>query len=531
MTEPVLPPSEPFVPVAEVLRERGERTWLGEPWSRRELLVLLLVTLAGGALRLWHLEQWSLSTTEAELWRGATEPLGSDQGFLASQRCNYPLGFLGLRWALGSGLLLGQGEGWLRLPFAFVGTLCVPLLALVGELFVARRAALLAAALLAIHPWHLAASQTASGEVLAGFFVLLGGGMTCIAHRTRGRRFGLLAAAAALAAGAAHPSAWWSVLAVALVALHARSPARWRTPLLGIAALLTVLLPIFVLRWTAVTTQSPDLSLPWLAELLDAARPATWILAGVGFLAATPLAAAGGTTAGGWGVGGRPGRSWLAAVAMLPLLASVLLVVVGVPLAPRTGVVALPALLGAAAVLVLACFDRIAAQCGGVRPASVVPAALLGAAFATDLLVESFLHATMHGGHRPDWRTARDAVLHAAGRADRITVVAGEGYDSLVYYLRPNQWRDRTVDPHPGRALLPMAADGLAIRDDLLQAAGQVSAVFLVLLRPEYEALQPDAAARARLARQFRIVAVAPSAFAAAEHTVYVLQLQLEAPR
>ena len=55
MTEPVLPPSEPFVPVAEVLRERGERSWLGEPWSKPELLVLLLVTLAGGALRLWHL--------------------------------------------------------------------------------------------------------------------------------------------------------------------------------------------------------------------------------------------------------------------------------------------------------------------------------------------------------------------------------------------------------------------------------------------------------------------------------------------
>lgn len=531
MTEPVQPPSEPFVPVAEVLRERGERSWLGEPWSKPELLVLLLVTLAGGALRLWHLEQWSLSTAEAELWRGATEPLRGEQGFLASQRCNYPLGFLGLRWALGSGLLLGQGEGWLRLPFAFVGTLCVPLLALVGELFVARRVALLAAALLAIHPWHLAASQTASGEVLAGFFVLLGGGLLCIAHRTRGRRFGLLAAAAAFAAVAAHPSAWWSVLAVALVALHARSAPRWRNPVLGIAVVLTVLLPIVALRWNALTTQSPSLVLPWLEELLDAARPATWILAGVGFLAAASLAVAGGAASCAWGLGGRPGRRWLVAVAVLPLVASALLVLAGVSVAPRTGVVALPALLGAASVLVLGCFDRIAAQLGGVRLASALPAALLGAAFAADLLVESFLHATVHGGHRPDWRTARDAVLHAAGRADRITVVAGEGYDSLVYYLRPNQWRDRTVDPHPGRALLPMAADGLAIRDDLLQAAGRVSAVFLVLLRPEYEALQPDAAARARLERQFRTVAVAPSAFAAAEHTVYVLQLQLETPR
>ena len=529
MTEPVQPPSEPFVPVAEVLRERDERSWLGEPWSKSELLILLLVTLAGGALRLWHLEQWSLSNAEAELWRGATEPLRGEQGFLASQRCNYPLGFLGLRWALGSGLLLGQGEGWLRLPFAFIGTLCVPLLALVGELFVARRAALLAAALLAIHPWHLAASQTASGEVLAGFFGLLGGGLLCIAHRTRGRRFGLLAAAAAFAAVAAHPSAWWTVVAVALVAAHARSAPRWRTAILAIAALLTVLLPIVALRWNALTTQSASLVLPWLAELLDAVRPATWILAGAGFLAAASLAAPSGSAA--WGVGGRPGRRWLAAAAVLPLVASALLVAAGVPVAPRTGVVALPALLGAASVLVLGCFDRIAAQLGGLRLASALPAALLGAAFAADLLVESFLHATVHGGHRPDWRTARDAVLHAAGRVDRITVVAGEGYDSLVYYLRPNQWRDRTVDPHPGRVLFPMVADGLAIRDDLLQAAGRLSAVFLVLLRPEYEALQPDAPARARLERQFRVVAVAPSAFAAAEHTVYVLQLQVEAPR
>ena len=341
----------------------------------------------------------------------------------------------------------------------------------------------------------------------------------------------MLAAAAAFAAVAAHPSAWWTVVAVALVALHACCAPRWRNPVLGIAVVLTVLLPIVALRWNAMTTQSASLVLPWLEELLDAARPATWILAGVGFLAAASLAVAGGAASCAWGLGGRPGRRWLVAAAVLPLVASALLVLAGVSVAPRTGVVALPALLGAASVLVLGCFDRIAAQLGGVRLASALPAALLGAAFAADLLVESFLHATVHGGHRPDWRTARDAVLHAAGRVDRITVVAGEGYDSLVYYLRPNQWRDRTVDPHPGRILMPMAADGLAIRDDLLQAAGRVSAVFLVLLRPEYEALQPDAAARARLERQFRTVAVAPSAFAAAEHTVYVLQLQLETPR
>lgn len=89
---------------------------------------------------------------------------------LASERGNYPVVFFGLRWLMELGGLPSSGEGWLRLPFAFFGILCVPMLALVGDLLVGRRTALLAAALLAVHPWHLEISQSARGVGVALFF-------------------------------------------------------------------------------------------------------------------------------------------------------------------------------------------------------------------------------------------------------------------------------------------------------------------------------------------------------------------------
>ena len=79
----------------------------------------------------------------------------------------YPIAFLLLRWLADAGLLSGYTEGWLRLPFAFVGALAVPLLALFARPRVGRAAASMAAVVLAVHPAHVEACQTASPVVMA----------------------------------------------------------------------------------------------------------------------------------------------------------------------------------------------------------------------------------------------------------------------------------------------------------------------------------------------------------------------------
>ena len=81
--------------------------------------------------------------------------------------------------------------------------------------------------------------------------------------------------------------------------------------------------------------------------------------------------------------------------------------------------------------------------------------------------------------------------------SDRVTVhglqVSPVLYDFINTEALPGTGVDQDAFWSGAAAVVgeyaPRNRELLAIRDDLLQAAGQVSAVFLVLLRPEYEAL------------------------------------------
>ncbi|MFY9344469.1 MAG: hypothetical protein WAT39_18390, partial [Planctomycetota bacterium] len=134
-------------------------------WTARAQVVLCAITALAAAVRLFRLELWSLDASEVGTWRAITMPLDGPDGWFASAASSAPLVPLALRWLLDH-VLPGSGEGWLRLVFAFAGTLAVPLLGLLAARFATVPVALGAAALLASHPLHVAASQTADPLVV-----------------------------------------------------------------------------------------------------------------------------------------------------------------------------------------------------------------------------------------------------------------------------------------------------------------------------------------------------------------------------
>jgi hypothetical protein len=510
MTEPVVP-AEPspasFVPVGETLRELSEQSWRGDRWPRQDLLWLLAVTALAGGLRLWHMEQWSLSVAEAETWRGATESLGGREGFFASGRSNYPLVFLCLRWLMDVGALPFSGEGWLRLPFAFFGILSVPLLALVGDLFVGRRAALLAATMFAVHPWHVQLSQTASPRVVALFFAIFAAGTAVVALRMRDRWAGVFTIALWLLAVGCDPSGWLALLSLGLaMAWHgAMGMAKARRPVLALVVAVPLFLPA-VVAWLQGAAPMA-VFVPWRAAggFLGAFRPPILLLALVGLLLCR---------------GSRLAQGLLAALA-LPIGASLLVAGLTGSVDAGLALPALPAAILLASVAAQRACELVNEAMGVGRTRFVrLPGSLFGIVCGLDLAVSTYLYTTVEHGQRAEWRTARDVVRREAGQEPDLWVVAGRGFECLSYYLRPNHWRDLQNDAHPGRNLVPITSGGLASSiEPLREQAG--AQLFVVLSRGELDAIDAVPADRATLAT-FHVVGVLPGAFSSPADTLYV---------
>ncbi len=165
-------------------------------FGRTDLVVLAAITVLAAVLRLYRLGEWSLWVDEAHTFRDVT---ATSEAFWQSGTSRYPLAYLMLRGLLAVGLLPTTGEGWLRLPFAFCGILSVPVIAVFGRTLVGRRAALLAALMLAVFPWHLYWSQNARGYSLVMLLAMLG--------------------AFAFHGGITHRSILWAVIGVVTVVL------------------------------------------------------------------------------------------------------------------------------------------------------------------------------------------------------------------------------------------------------------------------------------------------------------------------
>ena len=425
-------------------------------WTRAQVVALLAITLLATLLRLLRIEQWSWSEAEAVTWRAITLPLAGANGFFSTSESNTPAVYLGLRWLCESGWLPSYGEGWLRLPFAFAGALAVPVLALLGRPLVGLPAALAAAVLLALHPMHLAASQSTQPLVVAVTVQLLA--LACWLRPMRVLAIALLV----LAASSAELG---FTAAVALASM--RLPVRARTFLAqgtAVIAGLYCLLSLDVLAWPVV------------------------LLAGIGATCATP-----------W-------RTAIGLATTVPLTIAMGFAWFGVA-TPIAAMVGLPGLCLFAAVGLQQMFEVARAALPGTRRLVTVAGLLPAAVTATWLAVDTFLYLTVHQGGRSPWRDVRDTVLVAANGPGGLVLGAAAGAPSLRCYLRPGHWREPLLDTNPGVAVLPF---DLREPNTSLSVLSTTSAAhqLLVLRGEEVERINASVKARRRLADEYVLVRV-----------------------
>ena len=143
---------------------------------------LLAITAVAAALRLWDLTHappglnqdeaigswisWCLLKTGHDM-TGQSWPVFYSHGI-----GDYP-STLFLYLAMPFQALGGLNVWTARLPSAVSGVLCIPLVAYVGTRLFGRGAALVAAALLALNPWHLFLSRFGTGASHCSLFALL----------------------------------------------------------------------------------------------------------------------------------------------------------------------------------------------------------------------------------------------------------------------------------------------------------------------------------------------------------------------
>ncbi len=404
----------------------GERTRL----RRAHLLALAAITLVGAVVRAIGLGDWSLWVDEAHTWRDATMPLRGDNGFLATDRILYPLTFVLLRALIDAGLA-GEDPSSLRLPFAVVGALTVPLVAWAGRRLIGAWPAVLAAAILALHPWHVYWSQNARGYVVVVFAAVLVAERAFAYVRAPSLwRLALVWAGIGVAA-ASHPSgAFLAVAFVAFLVLRARPLTRGRVAaLVVVGVLLAAGLPWLV-------DHSPfqgflrSKSTPSLAHFVQTSayyfRPLALLLA----VGALPLLHR---------FAGRDRSLLLGSFFLAPFVALLVLGNWRVLATARYAIVALPIVvwLAAFACAHLGAAARRGWRARGLAPwlaAAALPACVLGEqAFA---LVD---YATIQHGQRARWSEAAAHVRQlAAGRPVRVATI---NFPTLAYYLRRGMWR------------------------------------------------------------------------------------------
>ncbi|MBK8101115.1 MAG: glycosyltransferase family 39 protein [Planctomycetes bacterium] len=449
-TEPPTAPPTEYVDLQDssILRLRTHGPV--EPFTTRQLGLLLLITLVAGFLRLHDLGTWSLWVDEAHTYRDATLPLRGENGFFAQYRIRYPSSFLMLRGLLDTGLLAGISEGWLRLPFALCGIVTVPLLALAGNLFVGRSAALLAAFMLALNPWHIYWSQNARGYVMVFFFAVLAGAALWVALVRRHRGWLVAGVLAVLAGGSFHPTCYLLLAPAAAYPLwlHVQT-------LQGRRFWMTTLGAVLVLAVVPLVVQH----LPPFAEFLKAKPDASVVhfAQTVGFYFRVPLVAT--AAFGVWLLYSGHMQAQVRVLAcwfLVPLLVMSVLSLSVVKATARYAFCALPAVLLLASATSLRLGEVLADGLGRrIRGKRWIPLAMLPAILCLDMAAYDYLYFRAHHGDRAQWREAGEHILRAsAGKPVQVMVVPAP---SLQYYLRPDHWRRPgvgAVDPHPERQVV-----------------------------------------------------------------------------
>ncbi|MGE3171652.1 MAG: glycosyltransferase family 39 protein [Planctomycetota bacterium] len=499
------------------------------PLRLRDVLLLFGITLVAAVLRLSCLGEWSFWVDEAHTWRDVTMPMWR---FVGDVRVWYPTSFLGLRALMDLGVLPGFSEGWLRLPFAFVGIVSVPVLALFGNAIVGRSAALLAAALLAVNPWHIYWSQNARAYVLVAFVALLACWTFWHGQQRRSWRWTTIGVLAALVCGSCHFSglmllpafgAYWLLIRV-------RRHDRRMGIVLGAGAAVLLLGPHLVQLLPPFEAFRAQKAQPSLAHMVQTTA----------FYFRLPLLGAAGF--GVWLALRRPiqGRLLFAACcAVLPLLGLAWLGGTIVKVTARYGICALPAvlLLASAAAVHVAAVARRALAPGVARGCA---AAVLPLILGLDMVAYDYLYYTVQYGDRGRWREACEVVQAAAG--NRPVLVCTSNEPTLLYYMRPNYHRgheeataerDATVYGIETQWVygtgLPEHASWNGhtyFRGVTWTARQQGRELFVVASLPELAEKDRDGTLRQALREQFELVQLLPCWIGPKDASVYVWRVR-----
>ena len=469
----------------------------------RQWLWLLLITVLGAALRMYHLGSWSIWVDEAHTWRDITTPLSTF--WKIDGASNYPISYLMARAVVD---WFGTYDpGWLRLPFALVGSATVPLLGLLSIPLVGTRAALLAALFLAVNPWHIYWSQNARAYVLLTFF----GTMASVAcfHGVQKRSMVLLALALVGVglAGLCHPSGYFllgSFVVYALVVERVLPRLSKRAVVVGLVLLVAMIyfliLSIDVLQNFA--RSKPDVSyLHLLQTTAFYFRPALIITAA----AAAVLA---------YVQRDRMGV-FLVIWATVPLL---LVAVVGVQVTARYAFISLPAVLLLAGSLCTRTADALRAL------GSPVVGYILVALLVVDMASYNYLYFNSQHGDRPRWR---EAVEYVRSRTGEEPFILTTNSPTMNYYLRPDYERDGRSGTPPIEAIVDFEVEnkegGAAFMDYFRQEARRQSrTLFVLITEPELEEQDVDGSVATYLRQHLHQVARFPNWVGPKDQTITI---------
>ena len=517
------------------LEHNGGPPEAGEPFSRAHLWCLLLATAVAAALRLCNLGEWSFWVDEAHTWRDSTMELQGEHGFLREDRALYPLTFLMLRGLLHLGWI-GGDEFSLRLPFALVGIVSVPVMAKCGRRFVGPSAAVLAAALCALCPWHVYWSQNARGYILVFLFAAIAANRALVATQTERTR-DLLATFGAIGVATLFHATGGMLAAAFFGFLFLRRFAAGRRSFVGIA--ITALALGLALPWLVQHSPFQDFlaskNEPSLLHLVQTTayyfRPLVLFVGAAGLWFALPVL-------------GRDRTLLLGCLLLVPFF---VLGAIGSQVAKvtaRYALCALPVLLWLAA---FACTRLLAAIAKGrlegqrgVRTqlvaAAQLPALLLPVLlFAEYGLHDVWYHGPQHG-QRGLWREACAIARDRAGTGALRVLSVNE--PTCVYYLRPRHYSSGKIDAYPRIQVLPLLSWLIAPTKKESQVhppggehhlrwhhaeAQRAAAQFVVLVSlPELQEQDLDGSVLATLRRDFELVSHLPCWVGPKDESIYV---------
>ncbi|MEZ5962881.1 MAG: hypothetical protein R3F56_03450 [Planctomycetota bacterium] len=487
-------------------------------FTATHLVWLLALTLLAAFLRLYKLGEWSFWVDEAHTFRDATSDFAQ---FQQSHVVRYPLSFLLLRAMLW--FLPSTSEGWLRLPFAFFGIATVPALAFVARGIVGRPAALLAATLLALSPWHIYWSQNCRSYAMVCFLAVLAMGAFYEASRRHSLLLGATTVLLTVLAGACHPSAYlllgaylafWTLSRLlstgSAKADAVRTPLEKWLPWLILGAIVAMA-PIIVSGIGYFARAKPGFSFLHLLQTTVYFVRAPMIVAAIGgFL---------------WLLHrGEHAAFFLACWIVAPL------VVLSIPMFAVTAQYAfytLPAFCLLAGAALRGFVSHITEQTRLARLMRAVPLGIL----AADALGYNVLYFQAQHGDRPNWRAARDWIDR---RGDAQGFVLTTNGPSMCYYLDPEHMlpNESTVVKQivafkPDDPDEPwMAEDPAGYLDTYVERCrSEGKTLYVVLTEPELHQMDPTGRFEHHLRATFRQVLRLPVWTGPKDMEVFVYEL------